>query len=229
MRPPAFASPPTMTQPPSTPPPLLPRVLCLHGYRQSGATFRAKTGALRKRLRPHAELDYLDAPHAADGGRAWWRASDDGSAYAGLDASVALVRSHLADHGPYAGVLGFSQGATFASLLAGLAGAEEAGALAQLRFAVLASGFASRADAHKDAGWYADIHLRSLHVWGEADERVPKAASEALARRFRTPETIAHAGGHVLPAGDALRQVASFIVRHSSCAADALPGVRGRM
>ncbi|XP_070699946.1 esterase OVCA2 [Pempheris klunzingeri] len=39
------------------------RVLCIHGYRQTGASFRDKTGALRKLLKKQVELVYLSAPH----------------------------------------------------------------------------------------------------------------------------------------------------------------------
>lgn len=39
------------------------RVLCVHGYRQSGASFREKTGALRKLLKTKVHLVYVDAPH----------------------------------------------------------------------------------------------------------------------------------------------------------------------
>lgn len=40
------------------------RILCIHGYRQSSASFREKTGALRKLLKKQCELVYIDAPHA---------------------------------------------------------------------------------------------------------------------------------------------------------------------
>ncbi|XP_059913747.1 esterase OVCA2 isoform X2 [Gadus macrocephalus] len=39
------------------------RVLSLHGYRQDGASFREKTGALRKLLKKQVELVYMTAPH----------------------------------------------------------------------------------------------------------------------------------------------------------------------
>ncbi|AWO99829.1 putative ovarian cancer-associated 2 protein [Scophthalmus maximus] len=39
------------------------RVLCVHGYRQNGGSFREKTGALRKLLKKQVELVYLSAPH----------------------------------------------------------------------------------------------------------------------------------------------------------------------
>lgn len=38
------------------------RILCLHGFRQSGCKFRGRTAALRKALRNHAELVCIDAP-----------------------------------------------------------------------------------------------------------------------------------------------------------------------
>jgi hypothetical protein len=37
------------------------RVLCLHGFMQSAAIFKAKTGALRSALK-HVEFVYIDAP-----------------------------------------------------------------------------------------------------------------------------------------------------------------------
>ncbi|CAL1573081.1 unnamed protein product [Knipowitschia caucasica] len=38
------------------------RVLCIHGYRQNSGSFREKTGALRKLLKKHVELVFMDAP-----------------------------------------------------------------------------------------------------------------------------------------------------------------------
>lgn len=39
------------------------RILCLHGYRQNSQIFHAKLGALRKMLKNHAQLVFIDAPH----------------------------------------------------------------------------------------------------------------------------------------------------------------------
>lgn len=230
MRPPAFAFPlmqtPTMTT--TMTPTSSVRILCLHGYRQNAATFRMKSGALRKALRHVAELEYLDAPHAADRGRAWWKSTPDGAEYAGFDESVALVRTHIDETGPYAGVLGFSQGATFASLLAGLAGQPDAGPLAQLRFGVVVCGFPSRARAHTEADWYTGVALPTMHVWGEGDEHVPPDVSRALAGRFREPETLAHPGGHVLPSGAALGELAAFVSKHAPPSENADAGAAGQ-
>ena len=42
---------------------MLLQILCLHGYRQSAQVFKDKTGSLRKLLKKHAELVYINAPH----------------------------------------------------------------------------------------------------------------------------------------------------------------------
>ncbi|GFO16536.1 ovarian cancer-associated gene 2 protein homolog [Plakobranchus ocellatus] len=52
------------------------RILCIHGYRQNGQSFREKTGALRKITKKYAELDYITAPHRVppgNMGRAAWK------------------------------------------------------------------------------------------------------------------------------------------------------------
>lgn len=40
------------------------RILCIHGYRQNGNSFREKTGALRKLLKKSVELIFMNAPHS---------------------------------------------------------------------------------------------------------------------------------------------------------------------
>jgi len=42
------------------------KVLCLHGYRQNGETFRKKTGSFRKILRKTMEFYFLSAPFEVD-------------------------------------------------------------------------------------------------------------------------------------------------------------------
>ena len=39
------------------------RILCLHGYRQSGSGFREKLGAFRKTVGKNLDLVFVDAPH----------------------------------------------------------------------------------------------------------------------------------------------------------------------
>ena len=65
------------------------RMLCLHGYTQSGEVFRDRTGSTRKALKSAVDFVFPDAPHKAtnvlndaDGnplpptGLAWWNSGD---------------------------------------------------------------------------------------------------------------------------------------------------------
>jgi pimeloyl-ACP methyl ester carboxylesterase len=75
----------------------------------------------------------MDAPHLASGAvpadvasffeppyREWWNAMGAGKnlEYVGLDESLASIDAFVAAHGPFDGVLGFSQGATLTGMLA---------------------------------------------------------------------------------------------------------------
>eukprot|EP01083_Nonionella_stella_P017113 47830_1 len=56
-------------------------------------------------------LDYL--PRA----RAWWRSSDDGSKYNGIEESLQFVSHTIKNDGPFDGILGFSQGGVLSIVL----------------------------------------------------------------------------------------------------------------
>ena len=63
---------------------------------------------------PHATLSRIrmwTCVHLLAGDRrSWWRASEDGSVYDGVDATLEYVISYMQENGPFDGVLGFSQG-----------------------------------------------------------------------------------------------------------------------
>lgn len=115
------------------------RILCLHGYGQNADFFRARTGALRKALpKGSTEYVFLPGPYVAnasflssddaDGDSrglklSWWDMESDSSRpststqYIGLQESLLRARQTIEDDGPFDGILGFSQGATFAAIL----------------------------------------------------------------------------------------------------------------
>ncbi|XP_061558295.1 LOW QUALITY PROTEIN: esterase OVCA2 [Phycodurus eques] len=204
------------------------RVLCLHGYRQNGASFREKTGALRKLLKKNVDFVYVDAPHlleqaqesagAREGGedpdrRGWWF-SDPGartfSAHlrcdesSGLDESVAAVRQAVRRHGPFDGVLGFSQGAALAAVLCALQESQREPDFA-FRFAILVAGFRSACAQHLSF-YSAPLGTASLHVFGLEDGVIPADMSRDLLPLFRDPHVLTHPGGHFVPAASAHRQ-----------------------
>ncbi|NXE30235.1 OVCA2 Esterase, partial [Ardeotis kori] len=192
------------------------RLLALHGYRQSERRFRQRTGALRKALRGRAELVAVSAPHPVPGGgeedddheddppRGWWfsgpgtfEAGEAAAAPAGLEESLSAVAAALAEHGPFDGLLGFSQGAALAAMVCALRARGDP--RFPVAFAILVAGFASRSPAH--GHFYRDpIALPTLHVVGDADAVIAASLSRELARRFVEPVVLTHPGGHFVPA-----------------------------
>ncbi|KKZ60572.1 dihydrofolate reductase [[Emmonsia] crescens] len=133
---------------PKPKPPL--KILMLHGYTQSGPLFHAKSRALEKHLQKSfplhsVSLSYPTGPlHLSPSdipdfqpsstaitatnddyqpeSYAWWRRSSAANPpeYLGLDEGFETVARLLAEEGPFDGVIGFSQGAAFAAIVASL-------------------------------------------------------------------------------------------------------------
>nr|XP_060613707.1 esterase OVCA2 [Anolis sagrei ordinatus] len=190
------------------------RLLCLHGYRQDAAIFRARTGALRKALRGHAQLEFLDAPHLVPAGsqsgepssRGWWfsnpsdgtfNALEESESCSGLDESLEAVASAFAERGPFSGLMGFSQGAALVGILCALQ--QRGDPRFPFRFALLVAGFQSKAGPHR-AYYNAPIAVPSIHVVGESDRVIPAHMSMELADHFEGARTLLHPGGHFVPA-----------------------------
>lgn len=197
------------------------RLLALHGYRQSGPRFRQRTGALRKALRGRAELVALSAPHPVPGGaedsdgddppRGWWfsgpgtfEAAEAAAEPEGLEESLSAVAAALAEHGPFDGLLGFSQGAALAAMVCALRARGDP--RFPVAFAILVAGFASRAPAH--GHFYREpIALPTLHVVGDTDAVIAAPLSRELAQHFVEPVVLSHPGGHFVPAAAPQRKV----------------------
>ncbi|EDW96144.1 esterase CG5412 [Drosophila yakuba] len=191
------------------------RVLCLHGYRQNGETFKSKLGSFRKFANKYAEFVFITAPHVAKAQesaaepvpeqRSWWANKDDGSFKGtnkggpafGFQESLRSVEEAWRTQGPFQGLLGFSQGACFVGLICGLAKKK----LTSIRpeFAVLASGFLSGSLVHMSA-YEEAINIPTLHIYGQTDEIIPKEMSESLTAHFKNAEVLEHTGGHYFPA-----------------------------
>lgn len=123
------------------------RVMCLHGYRQTGNSFKSKIGSFRKFLNKYVEFEFITAPHIApplpgnengkdnkdseekitgnEEQRSWWFNKDDGSFKGtnksgpaiGFEESLRLVEREWEANGPFQGLLGFSQGASLVGLI----------------------------------------------------------------------------------------------------------------
>ena len=187
------------------------RVLCLHGYAQNGAVLRDRSGGFRKPLKKSRfELHYPDGPFGCTANgediatadadatrRAWWRSMPSQDTYVGWEETKAsLIELWSTEH--FDGILGFSQGAGAAAMLA---------AELEPRFAILISGFVPR-DASAGAKLFAGVPAScpSLHVFGLEDTLVLPERSRALVGCFANAAVISHTGGHHIPSGLPVRQ-----------------------
>ena len=183
---------------------------------------------------PHAATaSFLSTDVSGDAGvegrgdpRGWWNAAEaaerpaTSKTYVGLEESLALARQTLQEHGPFDGLLGFSQGATLGALLC-LAPSP----LPPLRFAVLVSGFMPRDPALEPLVGTAEgppplrVPLPSLHVMGENDQLVAAASSQRLSDCFAGATLHHHEGGHLVPSSADFRALLKDFVTRQGAAA----------
>lgn len=233
----------------------MPRFLCLPGYLQSGKVFAEKSSGIRKILTKKLgyELDYIDPPRVIQSkedlpfvlganekeasdkwdnlvdqnlNRCWWEHSDEG-VYHGFDDLVKYVVDLLKTKGPYEGIIGFSQGAAMAAIVANLASLRSF-ELEHFKVAVLFSGFAFTVPLDEEQTlselastisnlkeyqakvkinplyqeYYTvprDLPTRIISVYGTEDGVVPPIRTKHLNLLFPMPTEFNHDGGHYLP------------------------------
>ncbi|KAI4126123.1 MAG: hypothetical protein LQ347_005101 [Umbilicaria vellea] len=240
------------------------KVLMLHGYTQSGPLFHAKSGALEKaicRSFPNASFSYPTGPmrlrpadipgfesitRNADGNEteayAWWRRSNAGLEYLGLQEGLAKIAATIKEEGPFDGVVGFSQGGCAAGMVAALLEgtervkgferrekeggfpypssflrSEDSAGLVQppLKFAIIYSGFAAPSEIY--SGFYdPPITTPTLHFIGSLDSVVEEARSRKLIGACAGEEkVVVHPGGHFVPSQKAFLEAAVGFVLES--------------
>jgi len=199
------------------------RVLCLHGYRQNDVSFREKTGAFRKLIGKFCEFTFVKAPHHvlpmssedinADQ-RGWWfsrendyfKADDASDCDKGFEGSLELIQKTFELHGPFDGVIGFSQGAALTALLCLIKtrNPEMLSPAVKFNFAIMVAAFKSKSTKHTH--WYEGgeanpkVSVPTLHVTGRGDRVIAKRLSDDLLDLFHEPTRLNHTGGHFVPA-----------------------------
>ncbi|KAJ9458496.1 PKTS1 [Diplonema papillatum] len=200
------------------------RVLCLHGWRDSRALLLAQLKPLLGRFaRDGVQLVLVNAPHKATGTGhpdipadeelfEWWHCplkrrdavlhyedAWDGDVCVGREESVEYVRALAEQHGPFDGVIGFSQGAAMALL----AISQQLASWGILLSSVLC----------KDPGYSAILdasdfsRVPTLHMFD-----VSEPYSQSAADLFTAPVVVLHENGHTISwSPDVIAQVASFV------------------
>ncbi|KZC15181.1 Ovarian cancer-associated gene 2 protein like protein, partial [Dufourea novaeangliae] len=111
-------------------------ILAIHGYAQSDIIFNTKLGSLRKGFKKEVDFLFLRAPHQvpmksnfgvdeAVEGYGWWFNTEDNVFKAiapsnlsvGFEDSLTLIEKTFQESGPFDGIIGFSQGAAFVTIL----------------------------------------------------------------------------------------------------------------
>ncbi|PKI82300.1 dihydrofolate reductase [Malassezia vespertilionis] len=200
------------------------KVLVIHGYATNGAVFKRRTSALQKACRDVAEFVFVNGPlhvralpsasnpepgepNPADPvekqARAWWR--HDGDVYRGWDNSAMFLQTVFQEHGPFDGIMGFSQGGSVTAVIT--AALEHPSLVPEMhgkfqelpfKFAINISGFRP-ADQKFDALFEPKIATPMLIIIGMNDFLVEPKTTETLLSICEQSRIVHHDGGHYLP------------------------------
>ncbi|KAL8899986.1 MAG: hypothetical protein Q9207_005919 [Kuettlingeria erythrocarpa] len=203
------------------------------------------------------KLDPVDIPgytHTSDDAEepepafGWWRRKDrvhptrkgeTEIVYTGFQDGLARIAQSIKDEGPFDGVIGFSQGACAAGMVASLLepgkkeafdessskeavteefpssfNFDDAKPQPPLRFAIIYSGFP--APGQRYAAFYEPpLKTPTLHFLGTLDGVVEEVRSRALIERCERPREAVHPGGHFLPSQRPWLDAAVSFIRDS--------------
>jgi len=187
-----------------------PRFLCLHGFRTSGEIMRTQVvGKWPDHVTARLELFFADAPFPAEGKSdvegifpppyyEWFQFDRKFLEYRNFDECLAYIEELMIKHGPFDGLMGFSQGAILSAALPGL----QARGLAltrvpKVKCVVIIGGAKFQSPAVAEKAYVSKIECPSLHFIGEMD--FLKTPGETLLESFVDPLVIRHPKGHTVP------------------------------
>ena len=155
--------------------------------------------------------------------RSWWVVDKSRPAeHYNLDRAFATIDAFTAQHGPFVGVIGFSQGASLAALLASRLVTQQQlqqDATAALKFAIIISGFVPNYKPLISTYFSHPVNLASLHVIGSNDKVVPPARSRDLAAKFDPSRAtlVSHPKDHIIPKdAETVDRIAAFVAEHGA-------------
>ena len=204
------------------------RLLVLHGFRTNAEIAQVQLAPVLSAMGGQCVCEYAQAPHKATGPAdpaipaefdlyEWWGEWQDdsdqgyleawqGPHYDGLQESISWLNRYIAQHGPFDGIVGFSQGAAMAALLLSH---QEVSDVNNFKFGLMFSGVKMPG---VDESIAEGIRVPTLHVYDQSEEYL--AEMEGLHRSFESSSTskIYHSEGHNIPKdAAACGAVASFV------------------
>ncbi|KAE9453055.1 hypothetical protein C3L33_15041, partial [Rhododendron williamsianum] len=108
-----------------------PKLLCLHGFRTSSKILQKQLEKWPESVLERLDLDFIDAPFPALGKSEvedlfdppyyeWFQYSEDYMEYYNFEETIAYIEDYMIKHGPFDGILGFSQGGVIAASMPGM-------------------------------------------------------------------------------------------------------------
>jgi len=204
------------------------RVLCLHGKGESGGSFCYNTEFLDDFEDGALEVswEYVNAPHSTPYDALafeWWKLppgerSFTATTYEGADVSLAHIERIWRESGPFDGIMGFSQGAMLAAVVAAKS-LMEPDFGARPKFAILFGAayplpfdpLLKSLKASKDTKT-----IPTMHVFGEKDNVNPPELGQLLADCFADPCIVWHPGAHTVPSeSELVVRLHNFCIDHS--------------
>lgn len=202
-----------------------PRFLCLHGFRTSAEIMKKQMGKWPELVLDKLDLVYLDAPFPAEGKSdvegifeppyyEWFQFNKEFTEYTNFDECLRYIEDFMIKHGPFDGLLGFSQGAI---LSAGLPGLQAEGLalkkVPKIKFLLIIGGAKFKSPSVAEKAYASPIECPSLHFLGETDFLKPYGIE--LIACCSDPVTVHHPKGHTVPRLDdkSLPVVLGFIER----------------
>ncbi|GAV67915.1 FSH1 domain-containing protein [Cephalotus follicularis] len=191
-----------------------PRFLCLHGFRTSAEILKKLIMRWPQNVLEKLDLDFLDAPFPALGKSdvegtfdppyyEWYQLDQEYTEYRHFEECIAYMEDYMIKHGPFDGLLGFSQGAFISAVVPGMQAQGVAlTKVPKIKFLIIISG--ASFTKHKlglpklaTTAYSSPIECPSLHFIGEMDFLKPLGTY--LLESFLDPVVIHHPGGHTVP------------------------------
>ncbi|KAM0953962.1 putative serine hydrolase FSH, alpha/Beta hydrolase [Dioscorea sansibarensis] len=185
------------------------KVLCLHGFRTSGRFLQKQIRKWDPSIFQDFSMVFPDGKYPAAGKSGiegifpppyfeWLQFAKEFTEYANLDESISFLCDYITEHGPFDGLLGFSQGAKLSALILGY---QTQGQILQnhppFKFFVSISGSKFTDPGICEIAYKEPIKVKSVHFIGAKDWL--KVHSEDLASAFDNPLIIRHTHGHTVP------------------------------
>eukprot|EP00249_Psilotum_nudum_P010129 c22350_g1_i2 orf=204-950(-) len=185
------------------------RVLCLHGFRTSGAILEMQIRKWDSSVLDLLDLTFLDAPFPCNGKSdvegifsppyyEWFQFNMIFTEYTGMEECITYISNYMDKHGPFDGLLGFSQGAVLSAALVGL---QQKGLALMghppVHFVIIISGSLLKNKEFMKNCYSENIRCPSVHFIGAYDWLKPR--NEELLKVFDNPLVIRHGAKHTVP------------------------------